>query len=520
MICGLSTVVAFSGNAHREGFSGNADRVGFLVQTTEKPVGGASQPDRLRPSELYFNASGSSPNLTISLNSGSSFQSIVGFGGAITDSSAAVFSRLSPALQKEVVEALWGPSGQRYNMARLTIGATDFSETVYNYDEEAGDLSMTNFSVAHDEERIIPLVKHAQAASAGALQLISSPWSPPGWMKAWWPGSLAPKKGYMRNSAKPGLLPDPKVHAAYALYTSKYLSAYKAAGINISRVTVQNEPDSADHMFPVAYPACNFNGTEEGSFLRDFLGPRLRADHPDVAIYVHDGQKFHDVPILDRVNAIVKAAGEKFVDGVAFHWYGANLANYQYLAALYAAWPKLPLLATEATLKDPREQHVTTTPWKEAQKYAVDIIGDLNAGAEGWIEWNVLLDQTGGPTCIGTTQGHDCTPAAGHCDAPILANVDSQKLEYRDSFHVMAHFSRFLPRGAVRIGASASGGSGATPLNFTAARTPSGELVTVVLNTQTHAVDYRLSLGDGASVDLVIPPHALHTIRVPAAGSA
>lgn len=141
-----------------------------------------------------------------------------------------------------------------------------------------------------------------------------------------------------------------------------------------------------------------------------------------MAIYVHDGQKFHDVPILDRVDTIVKTAGARFVDGVAFHWYGANAegvhqANYQYLAALHAAYPKLPLLATEATLKDPREQHVTTTPWEQAQLYAVDIIGDLNAGTEGWIEWNVLLDQTGGPTCIGTTGGHDCTPEVGHCDA-------------------------------------------------------------------------------------------------------
>ena len=163
---------------------------------------------------------------------------------------------------------------------------------------------------------------------------------------------------------------------------------------------------------------------------------------------------------------------------------------------------------------------------------AVDIIGDLNAGAEGWIEWNVLLDQSGGPTCIGTTGGHDCTPEVGHCDAPILADVTKQKLEYRDSYHVMAHFSRFLPRGAVRIGAAASSGTSASgggfgedlatpsPLNFTAARTPSGELVAVVLNTQTHAVEYRLSLGGGAAVDLNIPPHALHTVRVPAMGGA
>ena len=136
-------------------------------------------------------------------------------------------------------------------------------------------------------------------------------------MKTGW---LTPK-GYMRNSAKPGMIDDPKMYESYALYLSKYVSAYKAAGVQIDRMTIQNEPDSADHMFAAAYPANNFNGTGEGGFLKNFLGPRMRADHPDVKIYVHDGQKFHDVPIRTRVDAIVAAAGGlSLIDGVAFHW--------------------------------------------------------------------------------------------------------------------------------------------------------------------------------------------------------
>jgi glucosylceramidase len=221
-------------------------------------------------------------------------------------------------------------------------------------------------------------------SSAAGLQFLSTSWSPPGWMKRGW----LTKKGFMRNSAKPGMLNSPDVFASYALYFSKYLSAYKKAGVNVSMMTIQNEPDSADHQFPVAYPCNNFNGTGEGDFLRQYLGPQIRRDHPAVAILVHDGQKFHDVPILDRVEAIVAAAGGlQFVDGVAFHWYGNNLDNYQYLAALHAKYPQLPLLATEATLEAPGSQHIGTTPWKQGMMYAVDIIGDLNNGAEGWIEW-------------------------------------------------------------------------------------------------------------------------------------
>ena len=271
-------------------------------------------------------------------------------------------------------------------------------------------------------------------------------------------------------------------------------------------------------MFPVAYPACNFNGTGEGSFLRDHLGPRMHKDHPDMKIYVHDGQKFHDVPILDRVKAIVAAAGgDTYIHGVAFHWYGNNLKNYQFLEELHETFPQFDLLATEATLEAPSRQTLGTSPWKEAQKYAVDIIGDLNAGASGWIEWNVLLDSSGGPTCIGTTGGTDCIPLIGHCDAPILADTKKQTLEIRDTYYFMGHFSRFIPPGSTHV-AFAEGSDGTdtnTSFMATAARTPAGDTVVVVLNTdEKNSVHYQLEL-DGQFAALKIPPHGIQTLTIP-----
>jgi glucosylceramidase len=448
------------------------------------------------------------------------YQTIQGFGGAFTDSVASVFSSLNSTLQEEVLEALWGDSGQGYNMARLTIGSTDFSTSIYNYNEPDGvplskpDYDQTSFSIAHDQKKIIPMILRAQKKADGALRFLSSSWSPPGWMKQGW----LTAKGYMRNSAKPGMLPDPKVHKSYALYLSKYITAYSAAGVNISMMTIQNEPDSADHMAVAAYPACNFNGTDEGSFLKDHLGPQMRTDHPHLQIFVHDGQKFHDVPILDRVEDIIAAAGGdfNFIDGVAFHWYGNNLKNYQYLLALHEKYPMLPLLASEATLKDPRTQTVTTTPWKEAQKYGVDVIGDLNAFAEGWIEWNVLLDSSGGPTCIGTTNLQDCIPDIGHCDAPILADTKNQKLEYRSTYWVMGHFTRFLPRGSVRV---AIANTTATEILFTAALTPANKLVVVVLNTENSGrtkptQQYQLEVSGQYITTPPVPGHGLHTLVI------
>jgi glucosylceramidase len=146
-----------------------------------------SDPDRLIPYPAVNVSSRIDPSQpTITVNVAAKNQEILGFGGAITDSVASIFSQLKPELQDEVVEALWGPSGQRYNLGRLTIGATDFSTSIYSYNEVAGDLNMSYFTIDHDRLVIIPLALRAQQAASSAsedLQWLSTPWSPPGWMK-------------------------------------------------------------------------------------------------------------------------------------------------------------------------------------------------------------------------------------------------------------------------------------------------------------------------------------------------
>ena len=485
-----------------------------VIQTAET-IPSKAKPDRLAKYSVPVQSSPKSGVMTLDIDVTKKFQTIKGFGGAFTDSVAHVFAQLKPELQEEVLESMWGKTGQKYNLARLTIGATDFSVDVYNYNENPLNFNQSLFSIKHDKDKIIPLILKAEQKSKEAspgeqLEYLSTSWSPPGWMKRAW----LTDKGYMRNSAKPGMIDSPDMYESYALYLSKYLSAYKAAGVNISMMTIQNEPDSADHMFPVAYPANNFNGTGEGEFLLNYLGPKIRKDHPDVKIYIHDGQKFHDVPILTRVDEIIKAAGGdfKYIDGVAFHWYGNNCDNYQYLAQLNEKYPNLSLMATEATLEAPGAQHLGTTPWKQAQKYATDIIGDLNENTEGWIEWNVLLDSSGGPTCIGPTSNEFCTPLAGHCDAPILADLKKQTLEYRDSFWIMAHFSRFIPRGSVRVAAS---NDTATGLWYTAAVTPDEELIVVVSNPQDNNLEhYQLKIGN-QYVHMNIHSHSIQTVQFP-----
>lgn len=193
---------------------------------------------------------------------------------------------------------------------------------------------------------------------------------------------------------------------------------------------------------------------------------------------------------IEPVNTILNdTRAAQFVDGISYHWYGANLHNYQFLAQVHAAHPTIPMLATEATLEAPFQQ---VHPWQQASMYAVDIIGDLNQHTIGWMEWNVLLDKSGGPTCIGPEISSVCVPLLGICDAPLLADTSKQTLEIRDSFWFMAHFSRYLPRGSVVV---ETFNQTATVLQMTAAVTPANKLVLVVLNTATEPITYQIQVG-------------------------
>jgi glucosylceramidase len=483
-----------------------------IIQTAEHASSEGQQADRLKPLPPVPMTTSSSPGVnTIRIDPTEHFQVIRGFGGAFTDSSAFVFSKLKEELQEQVLELLWGASGQKYNLARLTIGSTDFSTVAgYSYAEVPNDFAMRNFSIAHDEDKIIPMIRRAQAKAAtgqSGIEFLATPWSPPAWMK---------RNARMRNSEVPCLLHDERIHESYALYLSKYVSAMKEHGITISRLTIQNEPH-VKGQFLATYPCCGLNATEELVFLRDYLGPQMRNDHPAVELFVHDDQKNYMVDYVTTIMSDEVAAS--FVDGVAFHWYGDNLQNYQYLQQLHDKFPALPLVATEATLEAPETQLIGSTPWKEALKYAVDIIGDLNAWTEAWIEWNVLLDSSGGPTCIGPSDTDICVPLIGHCDAPILADVHNQSITVRDSYWHMAHFSRFIPSGSVRIGQTGATDTAAS-LMAVSVLTPDSTVVVIVLNRdEKQAAEYQIELVNAGTTTsqfalLSIPPHGIQTLSI------
>eukprot|EP01102_Stenamoeba_stenopodia_P021005 TRINITY_DN8360_c0_g1_i2.p1 TRINITY_DN8360_c0_g1~~TRINITY_DN8360_c0_g1_i2.p1 ORF type:complete len:541 (-),score=113.19 TRINITY_DN8360_c0_g1_i2:46-1668(-) len=432
----------------------------------------------------------------ISVDTTQTFQAIEGFGAAFTDSVAYVFWKLDEKTQQQILDSFFGPAGLNYTLCRLTINSCDFSVGSYSYDDTPNDYNLTAFSIAHDQEQIIPLIKLAQNATGNYLRFFSTPWSPPAWMKS---------NNAMRNSKMPGLIQDPLIFESWALYFSKYISAYEAEGVDIWGITIQNEPHVADQ-FPFIgdYECCGFNSTNEKEFLKNYLGPRLRADHPGVKIMIHDDQKEMLVDFVTDIMSDPEAA--QYVWGAAYHWYGDFLKNYQYLAQLHDMYPNLPTLATEATLEAYWKQ---TDKWLQGQYYAIDIIGDLNNWAMGWIDWNFLLDVDGGPQ-----------HSLGPCDAPIRANYDTQELYYGDQYWHFGHFSRYLPQGSLRVLSQLQNATIAPPpepLQFTSfVSSVDDSVVVIVLNLNNIDLTYELfDVKGGRVAEITIPANGIQTLIYP-----
>jgi len=310
--------------------------------------------------------------------------------------------------------------------------------------------------------------------------------------------------GQMGLSGSPGL--KPTARDAWARYLAKWVSAFKAKDVPIWAMTVQNEPEANS-----SFEACLFTPQEEASFLGEYLGPTMEREHPDVKIFVFDHNK-------DRVFDYSKVSlddpkASKYVHGVAFHWYGGD--HFENVDRLREQYPSAMLLPTEATYEKWRWNLSTwpsTANWAFGEGYARDIIGDLNAGGVGWIDWNLLLDLEGGPNHVGNM-----------CDAAMMADVAQQKLVKHPQYFFIGHFSKHLPPTSRRLATTVKGSSryagdprpygtctGEDGLQATAFMRPDEQIAVVVLNCGDKAIDYKLRNG-GCALKGHMPAHGIQT---------
>lgn len=433
------------------------------------------------------------------------FQTITGFGGSFTESSAYLLNQLSKENRELILEAYFGSEGAKYSLTRTHINSCDFSISNYSYAPLKGDKELKSFSIEEDRDDIIPMIKEAMAISEEGFKIISSPWTAPPWMKD--------------NDSYVGGKLLPEYYDTWALFFSKYIKAYEKEGIEIWGLTVENEPLGNGNN----WESMHFSAEEMLDFVNKHMGPKLKEEGHDVKILAYDQNRGDE--LIEWAETIYKyKASSEYFDGFAIHWY-ASTFNYfpKSLNLTHELAPNKYLIQSEACV-DAEVPHWQDDAWywsKEATdwgwdwapeeqkhhhpkyvpvyRYARDIIGCMNNWVDGWVDWNMVLDRQGGPNWF-----------KNWCTAPVIVDPDKDEVYFTPLYHTMAHFSRFIRPDAVRIGFENTDEN----LMMTAAQNPDGSIAIVLLNMEAEAKSIHLTLGED-SVDIEISAQAIQTLVIP-----
>lgn len=410
------------------------------------------------------------------------YQNVLGFGGAFTEATALNFAALTPEQRQQVLAAYFDAAeGIGYNFCRLTINSCDFSQDFYSYDDVADDFELRHFDIGHDWTHILPMVREAQQRSPG-LKLLASPWSPPAWMKT---NGRMDKGGSLRADC----------WDVWARYVARYLQEYDKEGVHIWGVTVQNEPKAEQ-----GWESCTYTAAQERDFITGYLRPALeRGGLGDRKVFFwdHNKERVVERALETMCNDRARAA----VDGVAVHWYSGD--HFTALDVFHELFPEKLILPTEHCVgKTPG------IPWASGERYAHDIFGDLNHWANAWLDWNMLLHEDGGPDhWLQEQRDNNCDPEKTWIgESPIQLNRASGQLEYASSYAYIGHFSKFIRRGARRIGYSLF----TDELEASAFRNPDGQIVVVLMNARDRDQQLRLRL-HGRLADYTCRAHSIAT---------
>ncbi len=439
-----------------------------------------TQEMHLRPYEMKPCGSNAGNCLILRVNEQPEKDPVIGLGVALTGSSCYELNTMDGEKRRAFLENIYGRDGLNLSVGRISIGASDYSAEIYTYDDVPGDEGLAHFSVARDEEYVIPMIREALLVNP-ELYLYASPWSPPGWMKTG--NSIC--GGYMRE----------RYAECYADYFVRFLQAYAAHGIPVRAVTPQNECDGDQSGF---MPACRWHPETEAKFI-SALKQRLRAQGMDTHIWMYD----HNFTGWLRVKWMLEEYPELLedADAVAFHYYDTAI---EWLDELHRYFPALRYHFTEG---GPRlYDHYDT----DHCKWTTMMAKAFNHGCRSFTGWNLLLDETGGPN-VGPF----------FCGGLATLNHQTGEITYSGQSRALAHFSRFVQRGAM-VHAASLAGDGTNMFGFAPERpwwevqacafgNPDGSHVLVLVNSNAskRQVQYRYG-GEWWYIELL--PNSASTI--------
>lgn len=411
--------------------------------------------------------------IIINVDAATTYQEFVGIGASLTDASTYLLqTKLSAASRDAIMNELFSKTGIGIDFTRLTIGASDFSQTHYSYDDMPSsqtDLELSRFSIDPARANLLPTIKHAQRINPN-LKIMASPWSAPGWMKT----SYKMVGGTLR----------PEFYNVYANYLVRYLEAMKAEGVDIFALTMQNEPSFS----PTNYPGMIVTGAERANFYKNHLGPLLESRAPATSIMEWDHN--WNLP-AEPLSVLADADASKYISAVAWHCYGGSPVAQ---TTVHNAYPDKGTYFTECSGGQWDANFQSTLQWQTSNL----IIGTTRNWAKGVLLWNIALDEKFGPHLGG----------CGDCRGVITINSQSGEITRNVEYYVLGHIGRFVQPQAKRI-KSDSEISGIETVAFT--NPNNGGKVIIVLNSNNGAKDIAIR-ENGQNINFSLNPHSVATI--------
>ena len=384
-----------------------------------------------------------------------SYETFEGFGGAVTEAAGYIYSLMNDEQKKKVIETYFSPEKMNYRLVRVHMDSCDFSLGLYEAMSNSEDTELKSFSFERTEKYILPMLEDAKKTAGENLKLMLTPWSPPAFMKT---------NGKRTGGGKL----KPEYRKLWAEYICRYIREFQNRGFEVQRISIQNEPKAVQ-----TWDSCLFTAEEEKSFLRDFLYPTMKShgfENIEVFIWDHNKER-----IYERGRDTVDEETREMVSGAAFHWYSGD--HFEGLELVRRLNPELMLFMAESCLEYSifDEKNIESV----TNKLCHEIIGDLNHGMCAFYDWNLLLDEKGGPNHVGN-----------YCHAPFLYDVEKKKLLPQKTQEQYEMFSHFICPGSVRVQTTKF----TEQIDTVAYRTPDGRIVLILLNKgkELEAVNIRL----------------------------
>ena len=399
------------------------------------------------------------------------YEKLEGFGGAITDAAAYVYSLMNEQQKKQLIETYFSPERMNYQIIRIHMDSCDFSLEQYGAMSDPDDEKMESFSLERNGKYIFPMLDDIQKTIGRSLELMLSPWSPPAFMKT--NGERA-HGGHLK----------PEYRKMWAEYLCRYILEFKKRGYLVRRISLQNEPHAVQ-----PWDSCIFDVKEQKEFLRDYMYPEMvKSGLQDIEVFLWDHNKER---VYEWMRDAIDEDTDSMVAGAAFHWYSGD--HFETLDLVKQKFPDKKLIVSESCIefyKFSPEQVI-----QGAMNLSHEIIGDLNHGMTAFYDWNLLLDEKGGPNYV-----------ENYCLAPFLYNTQTKKLEPQLIQQYFEHFSHYLLPGSVRIAFSKY----TEDVDVTAWKRPDGRFTVIMLNKTEQIMPVCVRM-EGQAAETLLYPQSITT---------